>query len=267
MTAQKMSQEEDKLDQYSRTTQIIGHEAMQKLHESRVAVFGVGGVGGYAIEGLARSGVGTLDIIDDDRVCLTNLNRQIAALRSTVGKYKVDVTKERILDINPDAVVNTYKCFFLPENESDFDFSQYDYVIDAVDTVTAKIAIIMKAKEAGVPVISCMGCGNKMDPSLLKVADIYETSICPLAKVMRHEMRKRDVKELKVIYSTEEVSRPLEGEDSCRTQCICPPGIKRKCTVRRDIPSSSAFVPPAAGMLIASAVVRDMIGWKKGKHL
>ena len=157
MTAQKMSQEEDKLDQYSRTTQIIGHEAMQKLHESRVAVFGVGGVGGYAIEGLARSGVGTLDIIDDDRVCLTNLNRQIAALRSTVGKYKVDVTKERILDINPDAVVNTYKCFFLPENESDFDFSQYDYVIDAVDTVTAKIAIIMKAKEAGVPVISCMG--------------------------------------------------------------------------------------------------------------
>ncbi len=262
-----MSQEEDKLDQYSRTTQIIGHEAMQKLHESRVAVFGVGGVGGYAIEGLARSGVGTLDIIDDDRVCLTNLNRQIAALRSTVGKYKVDVTKERILDINPDAVVNTYKCFFLPENESDFDFSQYDYVIDAVDTVTAKIAIIMKAKEAGVPVISCMGCGNKMDPSLLKVADIYETSICPLAKVMRHEMRKRDVKELKVIYSTEEVSRPLEGEDSCRTQCICPPGTKRKCTVRRDIPSRSAFVPPAAGMLIASAVVRDMIGWKKGKHL
>jgi tRNA A37 threonylcarbamoyladenosine dehydratase len=249
------------LNQFSRMQQIIGHEAMDVLHGSRVAVFGIGGVGGYVVEALARSGVGTFDLIDDDRICLTNMNRQIAALRSTVGRYKVDVTRDRILDINPDAAVNIYKCFFLPENAADFDFTSYDYVVDAVDTVTAKIAIIMSAKEAGVPVISCMGCGNKMDPSLLKVADIYKTSMCPLAKVMRHEMRKRGVKKLKVVYSTEKVSRPLEGEDSCRTQCICPPGTKRKCTERRDIPSSSAFVPPAAGMLIASEVVRDLISW------
>ena len=253
------------LNQFSRFQQIIGLDSMQKLQGSRVAIFGIGGVGGYVVEALARSNVGTFDIIDDDRICLTNMNRQIAALHSTVGKYKVEITRDRILDINPDASVNIYKCFFLPENADDFDFSVYDYVVDAVDTVTAKIAIIMKAKEAGVPVISCMGCGNKMDPSLLKVADLYKTEMCPLAKVMRREMKKRGVRKLKVVYSTEKATRPLEGEDSCRTQCICPPGTKRKCTERRDIPSSSAFVPPAAGLLIASEVVRDLINWSETK--
>ena len=189
------------LGRFSRTELLLGDEAMKKLENSRVAVFGVGGVGGYTVEALARSGVGTIDIIDDDKVCLTNINRQIIALTSTIGKYKVDVAEERIKDINPKITVNKYKMFFTPETSGEFDFSQYDYVVDAVDTVTAKIELIMRAKEAGTPVISSMGAGNKLDASAFRVADIYKTKVCPLAKVMRREMKKRGVKKLKDVYS------------------------------------------------------------------
>ena len=233
---------------------------MKKLASSRIAVFGIGGVGGYAVEALARSGIGSLDLIDDDKVCLTNLNRQIIATRKTVGKYKVDVAKERIYDINPDCEVRTYKTFFLPETADQFDFKEYDYVIDAIDTVTGKLAIIEKAKNEGVPVISSMGAGNKVNPSLFEVADIYETSICPLAKVMRHECKKRGIDSLKVVYSKEPPLRPLEDESvSCRQNCICPPGTERKCTVRRDIPGSTAFVPSVVGLIIAGEVVNDLV--------
>ena len=248
------------LNQFSRTELLIGHEGMQKLNKARVAVFGIGGVGGYTVEALVRSGVGSFDLIDDDKVCLTNLNRQIIATRKTVGKYKVDVMKERILEINPQAEVVTHQCFYLPETAHQFDFSKYSYVVDAVDTVTAKIDIILKAKQADVPVISCMGAGNKLDAGQLKVDDIYKTSICPLARVMRRELKRRDVKRLKVVYSTETPKKPIEDMSlSCRANCICPPGVERKCTDRRDIPGSVAFVPPAAGLLIAGEVVRELI--------
>lgn len=248
---------------FSRTQLLIGSEAMEKLKNSRVAVFGIGGVGGYTVEALARSGVGTLDLIDDDRICLTNINRQIYALGSTVGQYKVDAAKERILDINPKAAVNTYKTFFLEENAGGFDFSSWDYVVDAIDTVSGKIALIEKAKEAGVRIISSMGAGNKMDPSAFEVADIYETSVCPLAKVMRRELKKRGIKDLKVVYSKEPPLTPVEEEEiSCRNNCICPPGTVRNCTVRRAIPGSNAFVPPVAGLIIAGEVVKDLIGWE-----
>lgn len=247
------------LNQFSRTQLLLGEQAMEKLKESRVAVFGVGGVGGYVCEALIRSGVGQFDIIDDDKVCLTNLNRQIIATRKTVGKYKVDVMKERMLDINPDACVNVYKCFFLPENADDFPFDEYDYVVDAVDTVTAKIELVMKCREKGVPIISSMGAGNKLDASAFRVADIYKTQMCPLAKVMRHELKKRGVKKLKVVYSEEKPRRPLEDMSiSCRTNCICPPGAEHKCTQRRDIPGSVAFVPSVAGLIIAGEVIKDL---------
>ena len=247
------------LTQFSRTELLLGKEAMDKLAASRVAVFGVGGVGGYVCEALVRSGVGAFDLIDDDKVCLTNLNRQIIATRKTVGKYKADVMKERILEINPDCQVEVHKCFFLPENADEFHFEDYDYVVDAVDTVTAKIEIIMKAQEKGVPIISCMGAGNKLDGSQFKVSDIYKTSMCPLAKVMRRELKKRGVKKLKVVYSEEKPTRPLEDMSiSCRTHCICPPGAQHKCTERRDIPGSTAFVPSIAGLLIAGEIIKDL---------
>ena len=198
------------LNQFSRTQLLLGKEAMDKLKNSRVAVFGIGGVGGYVCEALVRSGVGHFDLIDDDKVCLTNLNRQIIATRKTVGQYKTDVMKERMLDINPDIEVNVHKCFFLPENAEEFPFAQYDYVVDAVDTVTAKIELVMKAKEMEVPIISSMGAGNKLDPSAFRVADIYKTKMCPLAKVMRRELKQRGVKKLKVVYSEEKPTRPLE---------------------------------------------------------
>lgn len=248
------------LNQFSRTELLFGHEAMDKLAGARVAVFGIGGVGGYVCEALVRSGVGALELVDDDKVCLTNLNRQIIATRKTVGKYKTEVMKERILEINPQAEVVTHQCFFLPETANQFDFSKYDYVVDAVDTVTAKIQIIMQAKEAGVPVISCMGAGNKLDPTQFKVADIYKTKMCPLAKVMRHEMKKRGVKKLKVVYSEEKPTRPIEDMSiSCRNHCICPPGAAHKCTERRDIPGSVAFVPSVAGLIIAGEVIKDIV--------
>ncbi len=247
------------LTQFSRTELLLGKEAMDKLKNARVAVFGIGGVGGYVVEALVRSGVGEFDLIDDDKVCLTNLNRQIIATRKTVGKYKVDVMKERILDINPDAKVNTYKCFFLPENADDFPFEKYDYVVDAVDTVTAKISLVMKCQEKSVKIISSMGAGNKLDASAFKVADIYKTKVCPLAKVMRRELKKRGVKKLKVVYSEEQALTPVEDMAiSCRSNCICPPGEKHKCTERRAIPGSVAFVPSVAGLIIAGEVVKDL---------
>ncbi len=253
------------LNQFSRTQLLFGPEAMEYLAGCRVAVFGVGGVGGYAVEALVRSGVGALDLIDDDRVCLTNLNRQLYATRKTVGKYKVDVAEERIHDINPDCAVRTYKTFYLPETRDQFDFTQYDYVIDAIDTVTGKLGLIEQAQASGTPIISAMGAGNKTDPTAFRVADIHRTSVCPLARVMRSECRKRGIKHLKVVYSTELPKRPLEDPSiSCRSHCICPPDT-RKCTVRRDIPGSTAFVPSVAGLIIAGEVVKDLIsaGQKK----
>ena len=249
------------LNQFSRTQLLLGEEAMDKLKKSRVAIFGVGGVGGYVCEALARSGVGTFDLIDDDKVCLTNLNRQIIATRKTVGKYKVEVMKERILDINPDAKVNVHQCFFLPENADEFSFNEYDYVVDAVDTVTAKIEIIMQAQKQEVPVISSMGAGNKLDPTAFRVADSSKTKVCPLAKVMRRELKKRGVKKLKVVYSEEQPIQPIEDMSiSCRANCICPPGAKHKCTERRAIPGSVAFVPSVVGLIIAGEVVKDIAG-------
>ncbi len=247
------------LNQFSRTELLYGAEAMKKLASSRVAVFGIGGVGGYVVEALARSGIGALDLIDDDKVCLTNINRQIIATRKTVGKYKVDVAEERVHDISPDCVVRTYKTFFLPETENQFDFSEYDYVVDAIDTVTGKLAIVKKADDAKVPVISSMGAGNKVNPAAFEVADIYETSICPLAKVMRRECRKRNIKALKVVYSKETPRRPLEDMSiSCKENCICPPGAQRTCTQRRDIPGSTAFVPSVVGLIIAGEIINDI---------
>lgn len=248
------------LNQFSRTELLFGKEAMDKLQNSRVAVFGIGGVGGYVCEALVRSGVYHFDLIDDDQVCLTNLNRQIIATRKTIGQYKVDVMHERILEINPDADVSVHKCFFLPENADEFPFEEYDYVVDAVDTVTAKIELVMKAQEKGVPIISSMGAGNKLDPSAFKVADIYKTRVDPLARVMRREMKKRGVKKLKVVYSEEDPKRPIEDMAvSCRNNCICPPGAQHKCTERRDIPGSTAFVPSVAGLIIAGEVIKDLI--------
>ena len=249
------------LNQFSRTQLLLGKEAMDALSASRVAVFGIGGVGGYVCEALVRSGVGAFDLIDDDKICLTNLNRQLIATRSTVGKYKVDVMEARMKDINPDVDIRTHKCFFLPENADEFPFSEYDYTVDAVDTVSAKLSLAVKAQEAGVPIISSMGAGNKLDATAFRVADIYKTSMDPLARVMRRELKKRGVKKLKVVYSQEQPIRPVEDMSiSCRTHCICPPGAKHKCTERRDIPGSTAFVPSVVGLIIAGEIVRDISG-------
>ena len=247
------------LNQFSRTELLLGKEALDKLASSRVAVFGIGGVGGYVCEALVRSGIGEFDLIDDDKVCLTNLNRQIIATRKTIGKYKVEVMRDRILEINPDAKVNVHKCFFLPENAEEFPFEEYDYIVDAVDTVTAKISLVMAAKEKNVPIISSMGAGNKFDPTAFQVADIYKTSVCPLAKVMRRELKKRGIKKLKVVYSQEKPTRPIEDMSiSCRSHCICPPGAAHKCTESRDIPGSTAFVPSVVGLIIAGEVIKDL---------
>ena len=248
------------LDQFSRTQLLVGKEAMDRLANSRVAIFGIGGVGGYVVEALARSGVGTLDLIDDDKICLTNLNRQIIATRSTIGKYKVDVAKARVLDINPKATVHTYQTFYVPETAGQFDFSQYDYVVDAIDTVTGKINLVMQAQQTNTPIISSMGAGNKMDPTAFRVADIYKTSVCPLAKVMRRELKKRGVKKLKVVYSEEKPLTPIEDEAiSCKSHCVCPPGTVRKCTQRRQVPGSNAFVPSVVGLIIAGEVIKDLV--------
>ena len=247
------------LNQFSRTELLLGHDNMEKLKNARVAVFGIGGVGGFTVEALARSGVGILDLIDDDKVCLTNINRQIIATRKTIGQYKVDAAKERVLDINPDAVVNTYKTFFVPDTADEFDFASYDYVVDAIDTVTGKIMLVEAAQKAGTPIISSMGAGNKLDPTAFEVADIYKTSVCPLAKVMRRELKKRGIKKLKVVYSKEKALTPIDDtENSCRSHCICPPGSARTCTQRRQIPGSTAFVPSVVGLIIAGEVIKDL---------
>ena len=248
------------LNQFSRTELLFGKEAMDILENSRVAVFGVGGVGGYTVEALVRSGVGAIDVIDDDKVCLTNLNRQIIATRKTIGQYKTDVCKERIHDINPNCEVTVHKCFFLPETKDQFDFSKYDYVVDAIDTVSGKIALVMQAKEHNTPIICSMGAGNKMDPTAFEVSDIYKTSVDPLARVMRYELKKRKVRKLKVVYSKEIPIKTIEDtENSCKDHCVCPPGTERKCTARRQVPGSNAFVPSTVGLIIAGEVIKDLI--------
>ncbi|MGN8799586.1 tRNA threonylcarbamoyladenosine dehydratase [Candidatus Merdisoma sp. HCP28S3_D10] len=235
------------LNQFSRTELLLGKEAMELLKEARIAVFGIGGVGGYVVEALVRSGVGAFDLIDDDKVCLTNLNRQIIATRKTVGQYKTDVMKERILDINPDAQVETHRCFFLPENKEQFDFASYTYVVDAIDTVTAKISLVEECEKAGVPLISSMGAGNKLNPFLFEVADIYQTSVCPLARVMRRELKKRGIPKLKVLYSREKSVCPIENGE-----------VSGECPQRRSVPGSTAYVPSVAGLLIASEIIKDL---------
>ena len=247
------------LNQFSRTQLLFGAEGMEKLYGARVAVFGIGGVGGYTVEALARSGIGTLDLIDDDRVCLTNINRQIFATRKTVGQFKVDVAQQRVLEINPKAVVHTYKTFYAPQTADQFDFTQYDYVVDAIDNVTGKLELVEQARKAGVPIISSMGAGNKIDPTAFEVADIYETSVCPLARIMRRELKKRGILKLKVVYSKEPAMTPIDDMSiSCRTHCICPPGTARKCTQRRQVPGSNAFVPSVVGLIIAGEVIKDL---------
>ncbi len=234
-------------DQFSRTRLLLGDDGIEKLKNARVAVFGVGGVGGYAVEALARAGVGALDLIDNDTVACSNLNRQIIATHDTIGKLKVDVAADRVHAINPDCTVRVYRTFYLPENKDQFDFSQYDYVVDAIDTVSGKIALVLQAKEAGVPIISAMGAGNKLDPSMFEVADLYKTSVCPLARVMRTECRKRGIKHLKVVYSKEPPVTPfVSAEDMA-------PG-------KRSVPGSVSFVPAAAGLILAGEVVRDLVG-------
>ena len=251
------------LNQFSRTQLVFGEEAMQRLAGARVAVFGIGGVGGYTVEALARSGVGQLDLIDDDKVCVTNFNRQLLATLKTVGQYKVDVAKERIAEINPKCEVKAFKTFYMPDTENEFDFTQYDYIVDAIDTVKGKLALAENAQKTGTPIISSMGAGNKVNAAAFEVADIYETSVCPLARVMRYECRRRGIKKLKVVYSKEKPIRPKEDMSvSCRRHCVCPPGT-RKCTVRRDIPGSTAFVPSVAGLIIAGEVIKDLTGFER----
>lgn len=247
------------LNQFSRTELIIGKENIEKLHNAKVAIFGIGGVGSFVVEGLVRAGVENFILVDDDKVCLTNLNRQIIATRKTIGKQKVEVAKERILEINPNAQVETYQEFFMPDSPEILD-NTVDYVVDTVDTVTAKIELVVRANKLNIPIMSSMGTGNKLDPTRFEVTDIYKTSICPLAKVMRKELRARNIKNLKVVYSKEEPIKPEEtSEASCKTNCVCPPGTKRKCTIRNQVPGSISFVPSVAGLIIAGEVVKDII--------
>jgi tRNA threonylcarbamoyladenosine dehydratase len=264
------------MHEFSRTELLIGKAGLKKLRKAKVAVFGVGGVGSYTVEGLARTGVGRFVLVDDDRVCLTNINRQLHATRKTVGRAKVEVMKERILDINPDADVETFPTFYLPDCGHKLVRDDYDYIADAIDTVTAKIDLVVRAKALGVPVISCMGAGNKLDPTRFQVTDLYSTSVCPLCKVMRRELRLRGIDALKVVYSPEAVIKPEEeNETGCRSHCVCPKGTTRTCTQRptgtlpqgfpavtsgrRQIPGSVAFVPSVAGMILAGEIVKDLI--------
>ena len=237
-------------NRFSRTELLLGKEKMQKLANSRVAIFGIGGVGGYTVEALVRSGLGKIDIIDNDTVSITNINRQIYATQKTIGLYKVDVAKERILDINPKIKINTYKTFFTPETSSEFDFSKYDYVIDAIDTVSGKIELVVKAQETNTPIISSMGAGNKIDPTAFEISDIYKTSVCPLAKVMRQELKKRHIKKLKVVYSKEE---PIKINPDDRINLENSENINNK-----RIPASNSFVPSVVGLIIASEVIKDL---------
>lgn len=276
-------------EQFIRTEMLFGREGMARLCRSRVAVFGVGGVGGHVVEALARSGVGTLDLIDNDTVCLSNLNRQIIATHRTLGQYKVDAAAERVREINPEAVVHTHRTFYLPETAAQFDFAQYDYVVDAIDTVSGKLMLVEQAAEAGVPIISSMGAGNKLDPTAFEVADIYETSVCPLARVMRRELKKRGIRTLKVVYSKEQAMTPGEIPETseeksmeaqaesgrAKAQTGCEENLQIVGDVsgtqtgngeksdRRQIPGSTAFVPAVAGLIIAGEVIRDLIGFSR----
>ncbi len=247
-------------NQFSRTQLLMGKPAIDTLSGSRVAIFGVGGVGGYVVEVLARSGVGYMDIWDDDRVCLTNCNRQILATISTVGKHKVDVAEQRIHDINPRCIVRKHQCFYLPDNADQFDLSQYDYVVDCIDTVTAKLDIIRRCHDLGVPLISCMGAAYKLDATRWQVTDIFKTINDPLAKVIRKKLRKTDIKHLKVVYNPEEPIASIEQEDiSCRFHCICPAKDMRSCTARHTIPSSAVWVVGTAGLICGGEVVKDLV--------
>lgn len=248
-------------NEFSRTELLIGKKSLDKLRRATVAVFGIGGVGSYAAEAFARCGIGHIVLIDDDLICLTNINRQLLATHKTVGRPKVDVMKERILEINPRAKVTTHQKFYLPENGATLISQDYDYIVDALDTVTAKIDLILRAKELDIPLISCMGSGKKLDPTQFEIADLFDTSICPLCKIMRAELRKRGVDKLRVVYSKEPVMDSFEVENSsCSKSCICPKGSSiRKCSTRRDIPGTISFVPPVAGFIAASAVVRDLM--------
>lgn len=248
------------LHSFSRTELLIGAEGLAKLSRSKVAVFGIGGVGTFVVEGLVRSGIGKFVLIDDDCICLTNINRQLHATTKTIGRSKVEVMRDRILEINPKAEVAVFQKFYLPETAEEMLADDYDYIVDAIDTVTGKIDLIVKAKERGIPVISSMGAGNKLDPTRFEVADIYKTSVDPLAKVMRKELKQRGIASLKVVYSKEEPLQPVESEDnSCATGCVCPQGSTRHCTVRRQIPGSIAFVPSVVGLIIAGEVVKDIV--------
>ena len=244
------------LGRFSRTELLLGEAAMKKLADSRVAIFGVGGVGSFVAEGLVRAGVGHFLLVDNDLVCLTNLNRQIHATMKTVGKSKTEVMKERMLSINPEAEIETVDEFFLPETADKFFDKPLDYIVDAVDTVTAKIGLVMEGEKRGIPVMSSMGAGNKLDPSAFRVADIYETRVCPLAKVMRKELRARGIKKLKVVYSEEQPIKTVVS--GCGANCICPSGSARNCDVRRAVPGSVSFVPSVAGLIIAGEVVKDL---------
>lgn len=249
------------LSQFSRTELLLGKENMRRLHDTKVAIFGIGGVGGYVCEALARSGIGAFDLIDDDKVCLTNINRQIIATKKTVGQYKVEVMQERILEINSNADIKIHRCFFLPENADEFPFQEYDYIVDAVDTITAKIELVLKAQEFNIPIISSMGAGNKLDASQFRVADIYQTKVCPLAKVMRRELKKRGVKNLKVVYSEEQPIKPIQDITN-----EYPSEVEHICTQRRNIPGSVAFVPSVAGLIIAGEIVKDICNMNHQKE-
>ncbi|HOA81351.1 MAG TPA: tRNA threonylcarbamoyladenosine dehydratase [Defluviitaleaceae bacterium] len=247
------------LHAYSRTELLLGKEAMEKLYKSKVAVFGVGGVGSFVVEGLVRSGIGKFILVDDDLVCLTNINRQLHATRKTVGKAKVEVMKERILEINPKAEVKVHQTFFLPESSDDIIDNDCNYIVDAIDTVTGKIELVLQAKKRNIPIITCLGAGNKLDPTKFEVDDIYNTSICPLAKVMRRELKRRGVESLKVVYSKETPIKPREEEvTTCREGCICS-NKDRTCLEKRQIPGSISFVPSVAGLIIAGEVIKDLI--------
>lgn len=254
------------MDAFSRTEYLLGKPALETLRKSRVAVFGIGGVGSFAVEALARAGVGHFLLVDDDLVCLTNLNRQLIALHSTIGRPKVEVMAERVRDINPQAGVETLQAFYLPENADRLDLSRFDYVVDAVDTVSAKVELAVRAHQAGVRIVSCMGAGNKLDPTRFEVADIAETSVCPLCKVMRKELKKRGLAALTVVYSKELPVEPIETEEtSCRHACVCPKGSPRTCTIRRRIPGSVSFVPSVAGLILAGEVVRGLTGHARAR--
>ena len=251
------------LNQFSRTELLIGKEGIEKLNKSKVAIFGIGGVGSFVVEGLVRAGIENFILIDDDKICLTNLNRQLIATQKTIGKYKVEVAKERILEINPNAKVEIYQEFFMPDSKEILD-DMVDYIVDCVDTVTAKIELVLRANKLNIPIISSMGTGNKLDPTQFEVTDIYKTSICPLAKVMRKELRARNIKKLKVVYSKEEPIKISKIEESsCKNGCICTPETKRKSTIRNQVPGSISFVPSVVGLIIAGEVIKDIIGKNK----